>query len=39
MKNIFTAFLRAFTFQGQLSIAVAVGILCLALFSSLLSSW
>ena len=32
-------FLRAFTFQGQLSIAVAVGILCLALFSSLLSSW
>ena len=39
MKNIFRAFLRKFTFQRQLSIALTVGILCMAFFSSLLISW
>jgi signal transduction histidine kinase len=39
MKRILAAFLRTFTFQRQLGITVTVGILCLTLFSSLVSSW
>ncbi len=34
-----SGFLRQMTFQRQLSIAVAVGVLCLALFSSMASTW
>ena len=39
MNSIFSGFLRTYTFQRQLSITVTVGVLCMALFSSLLSSW
>jgi signal transduction histidine kinase len=37
--KIFSAFLRKFTFQHQLGITVTLGILFLALFSSLVGSW
>jgi len=39
MKKLFAAFLRKFTFQRQLGITVTLGILFLALFSSLVGSW
>jgi len=39
MQKIFSAFLRRFTFQRQLGVAVAGGILFLALSSSLVGSW
>jgi len=39
MKKMFKNFLRKFTFRRQLSITMTLGILCLALFSSLVSSW
>ena len=39
MKSIFRTFLRTYTFRRQLSITVTIGVLCMALFSSLLSSW
>ncbi len=39
MKNIFFAFLGKFTFQRQLSVTVTLGILFLALFSSLVGAW
>ncbi len=39
MNKLFTAFLHQFTFQRQLGIALALGILLLALFSSVVGSW
>lgn len=39
MNKMLKTFLREFTFRRQLSITVTLGILCLALFSSLVSSW
>ena len=39
MHKIFSTFLRKLTFQRQLGITVTLGILCLALFSSLVESW
>ncbi|OFZ67311.1 MAG: hypothetical protein A2V79_07630 [Betaproteobacteria bacterium RBG_16_56_24] len=39
MKRIFKTFLRTYTFRRQLGIAVTFGVLCMALFSSLMSSW
>jgi len=39
MKKIFSAFLSKYTFQRQLGVTVTLGILCLALFSSLLGAW
>lgn len=39
MKNIFAPFFHRLTFQHQLGIMVALGILCLALFSSVVGSW
>ena len=34
-----SGFLRQMTFQRQLSIAVIIGVICMALFSSMASSW
>jgi signal transduction histidine kinase len=39
MNKIFAAFLLKFTFQRQLDITVTLGILMLALFSSVVGSW
>ncbi|MCR4304491.1 MAG: ATP-binding protein [Gallionella sp.] len=39
MKRLFKTFLRNYTFRRQLGIAVTSGVLCMALFSSLMSSW
>ncbi len=39
MNKIFAAFLLKFTFQRQLGITVTLGILMLALFSSVVGSW
>lgn len=39
MKRIFKTFLRTYTFKRQLGIVVTLGVLCMALFSSLMSSW
>jgi diguanylate cyclase (GGDEF)-like protein len=39
MKMRFANFLRAFTFERQLSVTLTVGVLLLALFSFLASSW
>lgn len=39
MKRIFRTFLSTYTFRRQLGIAVTSGVLCMALFSSLMSSW
>jgi len=39
MKSWFRAFFEDFTFQRQLGIAVALGIIFLSLFSSLVGSW
>lgn len=39
MRKLFAAFFHQFTFQRQLSIAVTLGILFLALFSSIVGSW
>ena len=39
MKPRLSAFLAAYTFERQLRVTVTVGILCLALFSFLVSSW
>ncbi|MDD2914018.1 MAG: ATP-binding protein [Gallionella sp.] len=39
MNKIFNAFLLKFTFQRQLGITIALGILVLALFSSVVGSW
>ena len=39
MKKILNEFLQRFTFKRQLSVMVALGILFLALFSSLVGSW
>ena len=39
MKNILNKFLQKFTFERQLGIAVTLGILLLALSSSLVGSW
>lgn len=39
MNKLLKIFLRKLSFRRQLSIAVTFGILCLALFSSLVSSW
>lgn len=39
MSNMFSRFLQKLTFQRQLSITVTLGILFLALFSSLVGSW
>ena len=39
MKWIFRTFLHTYTFRRQLDIAVTSGVLFMALFSSLLSSW
>lgn len=39
MKNIINTFLQKFSFRRQLSITVTLGILLLALFSSLVGSW
>ena len=39
MKNILNTFLQKFSFRRQLSITVTLGILLLALFSSLVGSW
>lgn len=39
MKNIFSDFLRKFTFERQLSVTVTLGIFFLALSSSLVGSW
>ena len=39
MKKILNEFLQNFTFERQLGIMVTLGILFLALFSSLVGSW
>ncbi len=39
MNKIFKTFLREFSFRRQLGITVTLGILSMALFSSLVSSW
>ena len=39
MMNLFSTFLRKLTFRRQLGITIALGILLLALFSSLVGSW
>ncbi len=39
MKKILNEFLHKYTFRGQLGITIALGILFLALFSSLVGSW
>jgi signal transduction histidine kinase len=39
MNKIFAAFLLKFTFQRQLGITVTLGVLMLALFSSVMGSW
>ena len=39
MNKMLKTFLREFTFRRQLSVTMTLGILCLALFSSLVSSW
>jgi diguanylate cyclase (GGDEF)-like protein/PAS domain S-box-containing protein len=39
LNKIFAAFLQKLTFQRQLSITVTLGILFLALFSSIMGSW
>lgn len=39
MNKIFTAFFQKLTFQRQLGITVTLGILLLALFSSIVGSW
>jgi len=39
MKKILNEFLQKFTFERQLGIMVMLGILLLALFSSLVGSW
>ena len=39
MKNKITAFFQRFTFQRQIGFAITLGILLLALFSSLVGSW
>lgn len=39
MKRKFGMSLRKYTFQRQISVMVTVGVLCMALFSSLISSW
>ena len=39
MNKLFGTFLRTYTFQHQLGITVTLGILLLALFSSLVGSW
>ncbi|MDP2785113.1 MAG: EAL domain-containing protein [Sulfurimicrobium sp.] len=39
MNKMLKTFLREFTFRRQLGITITLGILCLALFSSLVSSW
>ncbi len=39
MRKLFAAFFHQFTFQRQLSIAVTLGILFLAFFSSIVGSW
>ena len=39
MNRIFRAFFRKLTFQRQLGITVTLGILCLALLSSIVGSW
>ena len=39
MNKMLKTFLREFTFRRQLTITMTLGILCLALFSSLVSSW
>ncbi len=38
-KNVFTTFLQRLTFERQLGITVTLGILFLALFSSIVGSW
>jgi signal transduction histidine kinase len=39
MNNIVSTFLRKFTFQRQLDVAIALGVFLLALFSSVMGSW
>ena len=39
MNDFVSTFLRKFTFQRQLDIAIALGIFLLALFSSVIGSW
>ena len=39
MKNAFNTFLKKFTFRRQLTVTVTLGILLLALFSSVVGSW
>ena len=39
MKNAFNTFLQRFTFRRQLTVTVTLGILLLALFSSVVGSW
>jgi diguanylate cyclase (GGDEF)-like protein/PAS domain S-box-containing protein len=39
MKKYFTAFFKKYTFQRQMGLAVTLGILFLALFSSIVGSW
>ncbi len=39
LRSWIAAYLRRTTFRHQLSVTVTVGVLCIALFSSLVSSW
>ncbi|MFZ2541313.1 MAG: EAL domain-containing protein [Gallionella sp.] len=39
MKNIVSKFLQKYTFKRQLGVLISLGILCLALTSSLVGSW
>ena len=39
MKRLFVAFFQKFTFQRQMGFAITLGILFLALFSSIVESW